>query len=105
MNSILDQAVVDVRDDVVMNGATLKVEEVRDIARRNRACFVAPDAIKRMEQSTALRHELIKTVQPIYGVTTGFGDSNKYQISSKKPYCFNAMWSGTTSMAWEGMQM
>lgn len=85
MNKILEKSIGDSREEiVVMTGANLNVEEVRDIARHNRRSILAPDAIKMMEKSTGLKHELIKTGQPIYGVTTGFGDSNKYQISPRK---------------------
>jgi histidine ammonia-lyase/phenylalanine ammonia-lyase len=38
----------------------------------------------RIERSVALRDELIATRQPIYGVTTGFGDRNVEQISPQK---------------------
>ena len=37
-----------------------------------------------MRRSVALKHELIATKQPIYGVTTGFGDSAIRQISPDK---------------------
>lgn len=37
-----------------------------------------------MRASNALKHELIQAKQPIYGVTTGFGDSWRRQISPDK---------------------
>jgi histidine ammonia-lyase/phenylalanine ammonia-lyase len=43
--------------------------------------LAAPD---RVERSVALRDELIAPRQPIYGVTTGFGDRNVDQISPEK---------------------
>src|SRR5262245_27771283 len=45
---------------------------------------VARDAEERIAGSAALKHELIATRQPIYGVTTGFGDSVIRQISPDK---------------------
>src|SRR5688572_2522560 len=38
-------------------------------------------AANRMDKSVALRDDLIATCRPIYGVTTGFGDSARFQIS------------------------
>lgn len=45
---------------------------------------IAPNVEDRLARSVALKHELIATRQPIYGVTTGFGDSAIRQISPAK---------------------
>jgi histidine ammonia-lyase len=42
------------------------------------------DVTARIERSVALKHELLKAQQPIYGVTTGFGDSNVRHIAADK---------------------
>jgi histidine ammonia-lyase/phenylalanine ammonia-lyase len=42
------------------------------------------DAVARMEASRQLKQHLIDNELPIYGVTTGFGDSADNQISSEK---------------------
>ncbi len=45
---------------------------------------IPADVASRIERSVALKHELLKAQQPIYGVTTGFGDSNVRHISPDK---------------------
>ncbi|HEX3778390.1 MAG TPA: aromatic amino acid ammonia-lyase [Pseudonocardiaceae bacterium] len=45
---------------------------------------VAKEAAERMAASVALRDEVIATGMPVYGVTTGFGDSNTQHISVAK---------------------
>jgi histidine ammonia-lyase len=45
---------------------------------------MSADVTARIERSVALKHELLKAQQPIYGVTTGFGDSNVRHISPGK---------------------
>lgn len=51
---------------------------------------VPPEARARVIQSNELKHKLIRTGQPIYGVTTGFGDSATRQISAEKAVSLQA---------------
>ncbi|MGI4801412.1 MAG: aromatic amino acid lyase [Janthinobacterium lividum] len=51
---------------------------------------VPAEARARVVRSNALKHELIRTRQPIYGVTTGFGDSANRQISLEKAISLQA---------------
>ncbi|TCJ14830.1 aromatic amino acid lyase [Rubrobacter taiwanensis] len=69
-----------------LDGRTLTVEDVVNIARRlkNVECVLSGEALERIEASRALKQELISEELPIYGVTTGFGDSAHRQISSRK---------------------
>ncbi len=69
-----------------LDGQSLTIEDVVAIARQQRAvdCALSPEAVKRIEASHRLKQELIATKQPIYGVTTGFGDSCRRQISPEK---------------------
>lgn len=70
----------------------LTVEAIHGCARRLVDCGieVPAEARGRMERSNALKHELIRTRQPIYGVTTGFGDSVDRQISTDKAVALQA---------------
>ena len=65
---------------------TLTVEDVADVASRGTMpSFLFDDAERdRVERSVAQKNRLIESGQPIYGVTTGFGDSNTHQISPRK---------------------
>ena len=69
-----------------LDGQTLRVEDVLAVARADSpvSCSLSCAAKKRMSASNALKHDLLATRQPIYGVTTGFGDSAKRQIAPEK---------------------
>jgi phenylalanine ammonia-lyase len=69
-----------------LDGRTLTVEDVVNVARRLRSmeCTLSEESLARIEASRELKRQLISKEQPIYGVTTGFGDSAHRQISSAK---------------------
>ncbi len=66
---------------VDLDGRSLTIADAVRLARHGGHCALTPDAEQRIEQSRALKHELIAREIPIYGVTTGFGDSAHRQIS------------------------
>jgi histidine ammonia-lyase/phenylalanine ammonia-lyase len=69
----------------VLGTDTLRPDDVARLARRAGCSIVlAAEATERMERSVALRDELVADGRPIYGVTTGFGDSNVGHISAAK---------------------
>ena len=72
--------------DVVLGDDTLTVADAARCARNQDARTVRIDdgAGARMDDSVRLRDELIATGRPIYGVTTGFGDSAQFHLSSRK---------------------
>lgn len=65
---------------------TLTITETAHLARRSGAATAGlhEGAVARMRDSVALKYRLIASRQPIYGVTTGFGDSCIRQISPDK---------------------
>ena len=71
---------------------TLDVAQVTHHAGRpgGAAVELPAEACARIDRSNALKHELIRTRQPIYGVTTGFGDSANRQISPEKAVALQA---------------
>lgn len=73
-------------DALWLGNDTLTVAAVAQFARRRirPRLRLDPAAADRVERSVALKHELIASRQPIYGVTTGFGDSVIRQISPEK---------------------
>src|SRR5919197_4381346 len=64
------------------DGQSLTIADAVHLARRGGRCALAPEAAERVERTRALKHELIAREIPIYGVTTGFGDSAHRQISA-----------------------
>ncbi|GIG69175.1 HAL/PAL/TAL family ammonia-lyase [Phytomonospora endophytica] len=71
---------------VSLGGDTLGIADIAAIARRSEAVAVtvAADARERMRASVALRDDLIATGQPIYGVTTGVGNSVTTHLSPER---------------------
>ncbi|MBX6763564.1 MAG: aromatic amino acid ammonia-lyase [Rubrobacteraceae bacterium] len=69
-----------------LDGRSLTIDDVVAFARREgeAVCTLSDDAWERVEASCALKRELIGREVPIYGVTTGFGDSAHRQISPQK---------------------
>jgi len=66
-----------------LDGGSLTVGDVVKIARGagGAGCALSPVSVGKIEVSNRLKHELIQKRLPIYGVTTGFGDSANRQIS------------------------
>src|ERR671930_823762 len=67
-----------------LDGRSLTIADAVHVARRGGCCALAPEAAERVERTRALKHDLIAHEIPIYGVTTGFGDSAHRQISAAK---------------------
>lgn len=72
---------------LTLDGRSLRIDEVVDVARTappRPPIRLSDDVITRMEAAVRLKHKLLNAQQPIYGVTTGFGDSAHRQISPEK---------------------
>ncbi|WP_207229552.1 HAL/PAL/TAL family ammonia-lyase [Ktedonosporobacter rubrisoli] len=71
---------------VQLDGKTLTIRDVVRIARNTQdsICTLSHEACQRIEASYALKQQFLQTKQPMYGITTGFGDSGRRQISARK---------------------
>src|ERR1700752_445157 len=67
-----------------LDGTHLTIEEAVSLARHGGRCTLSPEAARRVQETRALKQDLIAREIPIYGVTTGFGDSAHRQISPAK---------------------
>ncbi|HEY7629370.1 MAG TPA: aromatic amino acid ammonia-lyase [Thermoleophilaceae bacterium] len=67
-----------------IDGGSLTIEDLVAVARGGVFAGLAHDAIGRIEAARDLKQDLIDREVPIYGVTTGFGDSAHRQISPSK---------------------
>ena len=67
-----------------LDGASLTLADALEVARGGRTVRLSEDAAAGVDASRSLKHELIDREIPIYGVTTGFGDSAHRQISPAK---------------------
>jgi histidine ammonia-lyase/phenylalanine ammonia-lyase len=67
-----------------LDGTHLTIEQAVSLARHGGRCTLSPEAARRVQDTRALKQDLIAREIPIYGVTTGFGDSAHRQISPAK---------------------
>src|SRR4051794_18871777 len=67
-----------------LDGGSLTLDEAARLARHGGKVALAPDAARRIEATRELKRDLIAREIPIYGVTTGFGDSAHRQIAPGK---------------------
>src|SRR3954465_6353120 len=70
--------------EVTLDGASLTLDDVARVARRDAVAALSPAAAGRVEAARELKLDLVDREIPIYGVTTGFGDSAHRQISPAK---------------------
>jgi histidine ammonia-lyase/phenylalanine ammonia-lyase len=67
-----------------LDGGSLTIDEAVRLARHGGRATLSTEAVRRVEATRALKHDLIEREIPIYGVTTGFGDSAHRQIAPEK---------------------
>ena len=69
-----------------LDGRSLTIEDVVAFARRSgdAECALSAESAEKIEATRRLKQDLISREMPIYGVTTGFGDSAHRQISPSK---------------------
>jgi len=70
--------------DVQIDGQALTIADVLSVGREKARVVLWPGTRRRMQDSRRLKVETIARGVPIYGVTTGFGDSAHRQISASK---------------------
>src|ERR1700759_1221862 len=72
------------RTTLDLDGASLTIADALEVSRGSRTVRLSEHAAEAVEASRNLKRELIDREIPIYGVTTGFGDSAHRQISPAK---------------------
>jgi phenylalanine ammonia-lyase len=71
--------------EFLVDGLNLRADDVVSVALGQAGPVrLAGPALARVSRSRELKYRLIETGQPIYGVTTGFGDSVRRQIGAAK---------------------
>ena len=68
---------------VVIDGETLTLEDVIDVAHRNAAVVVSDKAREKVKKAREALERLVKRNKTIYGVTTGFGAFGNVVIAPK----------------------
>jgi phenylalanine ammonia-lyase len=69
---------------VQLDGQSLTIDDVADFALRGGVAALSPEAAGSVEQARRLRQDLVDREIPIYGVTTGFGDSAHRQVAPSR---------------------
>ena len=60
-------------DPLLIDGETLTIENVHEVAFDRRRVGLHPDAAKKMARSRAVVETIISENRAVYGVSTGFG--------------------------------
>ncbi len=79
-NSIA-KGVMDLMEPVIVDGSSLTIGKLVNVARLNHAVDLASDAVTRIEKSRAALEQLASAGVTIYGVTTGFGALSNTRIT------------------------
>jgi phenylalanine ammonia-lyase len=67
-----------------LDGASLRIGDALDVAQREREVRLSEHAVQAVRECRELKQALIAQEIPIYGVTTGLGDSAHRQVASGK---------------------
>ncbi|HTS80823.1 MAG TPA: histidine ammonia-lyase [Myxococcaceae bacterium] len=68
---------------LLLDGETLSLEEIREVARGGIHVELAPDALARVERARALVDRVAAGEAPAYGINTGFGTLAEVRIDRK----------------------
>jgi histidine ammonia-lyase len=68
---------------LLLDGETLSLEEIREVAGRRVQVELAPEALARVERSRALVDRVAAGEAPAYGINTGFGTLAEVRIDRK----------------------
>lgn len=71
-------------DPVVLNGESLTLEQVVEVARGFRMAVLSPEAVEKMARSRAVVDRWVAEEKPIYGINTGFGSLQNVAIPPDK---------------------
>src|SRR5262245_30322892 len=69
---------------LLLDGESLRLEDIWDVAWRGRTARLAPAARARMEASRAVVEQAARGDVPVYGVNTGFGALSEVKISPEQ---------------------
>src|SRR5262245_46574747 len=68
---------------VLIDGDTLKLEEILQVARGGTQVGLAPDALARVRRARQLVEKVAEGDAPVYGLNTGFGTLAEVRIARK----------------------
>lgn len=68
---------------VILDGNSLSLSDIRDVAVRNRSVAVSPQALRRVQEARALVDTVAAGDAAAYGINTGFGTLAEVRIDKK----------------------
>src|SRR5687768_16631866 len=68
---------------ILIDGDTLKLEDIREVAHRRAEAQLAPPALERVKAARALVDRVAAGDEPTYGINTGFGTLAEVRIDKK----------------------
>src|SRR5260370_29820680 len=68
---------------ILIDGETIKLEEIARVARAEATIELSPAAVERVEASRALVERVAAGNEPVYGINTGFGTLAEVRIEKK----------------------
>src|SRR5579862_2754583 len=71
-------------DPLLIDGETLTIENVHEVAIERRHVALHPDAAKKMARSRAVVETIVKEQRAVYGVSTGFGKLSDVHIGPQE---------------------
>ncbi len=69
---------------ITLDGHSLTVEKVVQVARGNEKIEIHPEAMKRIKKCRDLLEEKIKKKETVYGVNTGIGELSEVVLTQKQ---------------------
>ncbi len=72
------------KEAIVLDGESLTLEQLEEVARGEREVILAEEAAKRIERARALVERFVEEGRPLYGVTTGVGKLEGTSIPQSK---------------------
>ena len=67
-----------------LDGNSLTLEKIEYFLKDNPEVILTPDVKKRVQKARTLIEKWVEKDEPIYGVTTGFGEFSNVKISRMK---------------------
>ncbi len=74
---------------IMLNGSDLTVTQVVAVARHGETVAIAPGAITAMRQARTVVQEVLKSGEPVYGLTTGVAERKSFLLDPAERQRFN----------------
>ncbi|MCU1492575.1 MAG: hypothetical protein JWO62_339 [Acidimicrobiaceae bacterium] len=76
---------------VVLDGASLTIEDLAALARGSEVAAIAPSARDRMDRARAVVEEVLERDESVYGLTTGVGERKSVRLGEAHRRPFNTL--------------